>query len=462
MKKAIIGFCIAMFALYCVLAQPVTAHAEEHEHPFCMATLNAEATCTENGEVCYTCAQCSHSWTETIFATGHLYDEGQVITEPTCSQNGIIAFTCRNCDEIIEERLPKTDHSYDDGVLVKEPDCEENGLMVYTCQDCGDVVEEVLPGGQHRYNEGVADEPDCTKDGQIVYTCLDCGHTYTEVIPAGEHSFDAGIVVTKPTCKEGRILFTCQRCGYTRTEAIPATEEHVIVDGKETKPATCIEDGIFTYYCKCGEAIEKPITERADHTYGELDENNYGNCTVCGKWGLSHEHVWGDWIITQMPTYEVSGEYTRPCTLCEKTYTLSMGCLVLSPEEECLEVMRLVNEKRAQHGVAPLTYRYEAQIAADVRMQEVKFADYHTRPDGSEFYTVLIAYDIPLTVHMGENLTGASTNPAGAVEAWYNSPPHRFNMLNGDYTSTVVGKLHGLGSVWVQLFFCDEIIEDPA
>ena len=66
-----------------------------------------------------------------------------------------------------------------------------------------------------------------------------------------------------------------------------------------------------------------------------------------------------------------------------------------------------------------------------------------------ETQLVLLGKDSQILYHT------AVATPAGAVEAWYNSPPHQFNMLNPVYTSTVVGKLSGLGSVWVQIFFSD-------
>lgn len=451
-KKTIIGFFVLALALCCALTQPVTAYAaEEHEHTFCMATLNKETTCTGDGEVCYTCAQCGESWTETIPSTGHLYDEGRIITEPTCSRNGVIAFTCANCDEIIEERLPKTDHRYDDGVVLREGNCEQTGLMVYTCRDCGDTVEEVLPGGTHTYDEEVTREPSCSAEGEIVYTCRYCGDSRVETIPMTGHLYGEGEVIKEPSCAtNGKIRYTCALCGDSYTEIIEARGYHRVRETGVIKEPTCTTDGVRAYLCvDCGANIEKAIP-MTGHNFESVDpETGRGTCTVCGHTEFVHDHQWGTWTVTKIATYTEPGEHKRVCP-CGEEDVISLGCLQQTPEEVYLEVLRLVNIEREKAGVPPLTYKYDAQIAADARSLDLILEFDHSRPDGTRCYSVLDDYGIVHMGCMGENIAMGHQNPEEVMDGWMNSPGHRQNILRPDYTSIAIG---GVGYRWVQLFF---------
>ncbi len=104
------------------------------------------------------------------------------------------------------------------------------------------------------------------------------------------------------------------------------------------------------------------------------------------------------------------------------------------------EVLELVNRERAKNGVAELEWGVSCEAAAAVRARELMTLYSHTRPDGSSWGT---ACPIPAETggKNGENLMAgnAAVSPETVVEAWMNSPDHRKNILNPEFTKLSVG-----------------------
>lgn len=127
---------------------------------------------------------------------------------------------------------------------------------------------------------------------------------------------------------------------------------------------------------------------------------------------------------------------------------------------------KLVNEERARVGVAPLTRNGTLDKAAKIRVEETKTVEGHTRPNGTNYYTVLtelkygtpyeniwsddginwkteIAYDYGGS---GENLAhGANSQKLNHMDIIFNlftnlknSPGHYQNMINPNFTQTGV------------------------
>lgn len=92
------------------------------------------------------------------------------------------------------------------------------------------------------------------------------------------------------------------------------------------------------------------------------------------------------------------------------------------------EILNLVNQNRANAGLNALTWDTDLELAAAVRAAESSSRFAHTRPDGSQWYTVN-----PRIMH-GENLAYGFKTAASAVNAWMNSPSHRQNILYPDFT----------------------------
>ena len=103
MKK----YCLAI-ALVALLALVGCA---EHEHSWNSGVVTKDATCTEKGEMTYTCVVCEATRTEEIDAIGHKWDSGVVSAEPKCTEEGKEIFTCTVCKETKTEGISATDHT---------------------------------------------------------------------------------------------------------------------------------------------------------------------------------------------------------------------------------------------------------------------------------------------------------------------------------------------------------------
>lgn len=122
---------------------------------------------------------------------------------------------------------------------------------------------------------------------------------------------------------------------------------------------------------------------------------------------------------------------------------------VLSYEKE---VVRLVNEIRAQNGLKELTYNWELSRVARYKSQDMKDNRYfsHTSPVyGSPFQMMK---DFGITYRSaGENIARGQASPRAVVNAWMNSSGHRANILSASFTQIGVGYVAD-GNYWTQMF----------
>lgn len=112
-------------------------------------------------------------------------------------------------------------------------------------------------------------------------------------------------------------------------------------------------------------------------------------------------------------------------------------------EDDALEVVRLTNEERANHGVETLEIDEVLMALAKIRAEEVSTKYSHERPDGS--HVVQMGY--------GENV-GAKGSAEKQVTSWMGSDGHRTNILREVYTRIGVGcyQTEGGKYYWVQIF----------
>lgn len=116
----------------------------------------------------------------------------------------------------------------------------------------------------------------------------------------------------------------------------------------------------------------------------------------------------------------------------------------VSPEEQNqayvygMRITELVNEHRAAAGLAPVEYSVELSRAAQTRAYEIETSFSHTRPNGSNFSTVLKEQGISYR-YSGENIAWGQKSPEEVVNAWMNSAGHRANILSKSFTKLGVG-----------------------
>lgn len=116
------------------------------------------------------------------------------------------------------------------------------------------------------------------------------------------------------------------------------------------------------------------------------------------------------------------------------------------------EVIRLVNAERAKAGLAALTEDWELSRVARYKSQDMHDLRYfsHTSPTYGSPFAMMRAFGIRYRT-AGENIAMGYRTPQAVVAGWMNSPGHRANILNPNYTKIGVGYVAD-GSYWTQHF----------
>ena len=113
-------------------------------------------------------------------------------------------------------------------------------------------------------------------------------------------------------------------------------------------------------------------------------------------------------------------------------------------------LLNLINEKRAEAGVAPLSLNDSMNKAARTRASEMA-QDYdkykHKRPNGDKGTRALL--DVGLTyTKAGENAAPNGSSVTEVFNLWYASEGHRNNMLNSAYSKMGLGYISANGTTY--------------
>ena len=92
----------------------------------------------------------------------------------------------------------------------------------------------------------------------------------------------------------------------------------------------------------------------------------------------------------------------------------------------------LVNRQRAAAGLGALVWDSDLELAAAVRAGEIVQVFSHTRPNGTDWWTVNEA------IMHGENLAYGYNSAQEVVTAWMNSPTHAANILYPSFTKCAI------------------------
>lgn len=120
-------------------------------------------------------------------------------------------------------------------------------------------------------------------------------------------------------------------------------------------------------------------------------------------------------------------------------------------------MLAIVNEARAERGVAPLM-RCEAldRAAQDYALVLEDWGNLsHTGPDGSKPVDRARAAGYGGSTFVGENIASGAGNVQAAMAGWMDSPGHRENILRPAYTQIGLGRSVEFANpspYWVQVF----------
>ncbi len=281
------------------------------------------ATAVYNGEdrenyknvsvaVAITRSECDHKNTELRNAAA-----------ATCQKKGYSGDTyCLDCGELLAKgaETDLADHSGGTATCVSGRVCTVCGTE-YGAKDSTSHAHKVIRGQR---------DASCTADGHTGDEfCTDCGAKTGSgaVIAATGHDWRVTREEPATTSSEGKRYYACSKCGQTREEAIPKlpgpSHTHSY-SARETKAATCTENGVITYSCSCGDSYTQN-TAALGHDYRSR--------------------------VTKEPTRTEEGVRTYTCTRCQSTYTEGIPKLPSEDHKHDYNVMVVKEAACAEAGV---------------------------------------------------------------------------------------------------------------
>ena len=304
------------------------AYIEEHKHSYTVR-ITKQPTCTDVGLKTYSC-DCGDSYTESIAATGHIYET--IVAAPSCTGKGYSTHTCKTCgDSYTDNEKAALGHKYGNWTTVKSATCESAGSEKRVCERCSNTETRSVAAKGHTY-ETVVTEPSCTGKGYSTHTCKTCGDSYTDNEKAAlGHKYGNWTTVKSATCESaGSEKRVCERCSNTETRSITAKghayETVVTAPGCETT-------GYSTHTCKtCGDSYTDSITNALGHKLGNWTTVKEATCEESGSEKRSCERCDYEEIqktavadhnykkFTTLPTCEESGYTTYTCRACGYSY----------------------------------------------------------------------------------------------------------------------------------------------
>jgi len=116
------------------------------------------------------------------------------------------------------------------------------------------------------------------------------------------------------------------------------------------------------------------------------------------------------------------------------------------------QVIALINQIRAQHGLSQLTANWQLSRVARYKSQDMADNNYfsHTSPTYGSPFQMMKQFGITYRT-AGENIASGYASAQAVVNAWMNSAGHRANILNPSYTQIGVGYVAD-GNHWTQMF----------
>ena len=221
--------------------------------------------------------------------------------------------------------------------------------------------------------------------------------------------------------------------------------------------ATCDENDwyLIDFYGEQAYVHSACLFDKLPEITGGTDETDV---SIQGSRSDEDLEVWGSDITDETQETDVTEtEATEPSTA-DATSTPSptptpapteAPSINTPTDPVMLELFNLVNDARAEQGLQPLSWSSALAADAAVRAQEITVSFSHTRPDGSDWWTV-----DPDRMY-GENLASGQQSAQEVFNSWWASPGHKANIL-GDYTTCGFALYYGgdAGSTyyWVQEF----------
>lgn len=213
----------------------------------------------------------------------HNYAE-EIIKESTCTENGEIKYTCSGCGYSYTKKTNMLAHRYQSSVI-KEASCTETGEKIYTCSDCGDSYTRVTAMLEHNYLNDI-----CTGCGRkVLYQMAPEGEQDKYVYTLYNHTIkltgfkgdDEEVIVYANYLIDGEIYKTdVSTLSFQFKSSIKTIKFSNEID---TKNRTSMAD--MFYYCKSLTSVEG--LENFDTSNVTDMSNMFQDCTALENVDLS-------------------------------------------------------------------------------------------------------------------------------------------------------------------------------
>lgn len=152
----------------------------------------------------------------------------------------------------------------------------------------------------------------------------------------------------------------------------------------------------------------------------------------------------------QKPSANVQAPASKPATQAPAPSQKANNEAGLKAYEQ--QVVDLTNKERAKYGLPPLKVDLALSKVAREKSRDMAVNHYfsHNSPTYGSPFDMMRKFGISYTA-AGENIAKGQRTPQEVVAAWMNSPGHRANILNKNYTHIGVG-FEENGYIWTQQF----------
>lgn len=288
-----------------------------------------EPTCTQDGTKTFTCSICGGSYTESIPALGHNYEDvPDSAVAATCDSPGKEADQkCSRCGhEETGAEIPALGHEWGEPIYTWADDYSSVTAERYCAHDINHEHAQIETAA---VTSAVTEDSTCSKEGVMTYTSAEFPNeafsvqTKTVAISLKEHTpaEPVDINYVDPTCTEAghydEVVY-CEVCGAELTseqKEIPATGHVDPLEYTAAKDPTCTEDGNTAYwYCpKCKNYFS--------------DEAGQDVIAV-NSWKIaSPGHKWNEGEVTKAATCKETGTRKLTCTVCGATKEESIAVI---------------------------------------------------------------------------------------------------------------------------------------
>lgn len=256
-------------------------------------TTTLAATCEQEGvQMRVSLTDPNDVQVRSIPATGHDWNEWQILTQPTCLVEGSRTRTCKTCENSDFQSVKALEHEWGEWETVIAPTCRVAGYETRVClHDETHTENRSIEALGHDWSDWiVTTAPTCEEFGEKTRYCRnDNAHTENTTVRELNHSWTEWVVTKAPTEREeGEEMRTCRNNhAHTQTRStLPLGSEGLAFALNDD--GTGYRVSLQSNYRKSARAVYipatyqgLPVTELAQFAFSQCE--NLEEVVFCGK-----------------------------------------------------------------------------------------------------------------------------------------------------------------------------------